>query len=328
MTHQFPLDWAYAYGQPSVEALFRKTPEDFIVDEDLGFELSGEGEHVFLQLQKRGDNTPWLARQIAQLAGVESKDVGYAGMKDRHAVTRQWFSIYLPKGDEPDWQQLQTETIELLAVTRHRQKLRRGAHRANRFQIALYELSGDQLEQLPERLRAVADSGVPNYFGQQRFGRDGNNLLEAQRILVDGGRIKNRQQRGLILSAARSYLFNQVLSARVANDTWRTPMTGEVLLDDCPTGPLWGRGRLATSDECKALEDATLESMSGWRDGLEHVGLSQERRKLTLKPGDFQFAIEGDQLRVSFDLPPGCFATAVLREICLLKDASIEYGML
>lgn len=328
MTPQFSLNWAFAHGEPTLSAIFRRTPEDFVVDEDLGFELSGEGEHVYLQLQKRGDNTAWLARHIARLAGVGNNDVGYAGLKDRHAVTRQWFSVYFPKGNEPDWSQLESESVQLLRVERHRQKLRRGMHRANRFQIKLHQLSGDGVDSLVPRLGVIKDQGVPNYFGLQRFGREGNNLLEAQRILVDDGRIKNRQQRGLILSAARSYLFNGVLSQRVRDGSWCSIIDGDVPHAGVPTGPLWGRGRLASSADCLALEHAALEPCRDWCNGLEHVGLTQERRPLVMMAQSLDYSIMADSLHLSFALPPGCFATSLLREICRLKEASFEPDML
>ncbi len=328
---RYSLDWAYAQGRPNLVGLFRLTPEDFQVDEDLGFELEGAGEHVFLQIQKRGDNTAWLARQIARLADVQPNDVGYAGLKDRHAVTRQWFSVYLPKAEEPDWSALESDSLKVLQVTRHRQKLRRGAHRANQFVIRLHQLSDidgqpvEDLSEIHERLRQVAQSGVPNYFGEQRFGHNGNNLEEAHRLLVEGGRIRNRQKRGLMLSAARSYLFNQVLSARVESDSWRSPMPGECMIlngEAVASGPLWGRGRPLVSENCAEFEQQVLGEMAPWCDGLEHVGLSQERRSLVLMPQDLQWSLTDATLELAFSLPPGTFATAVLREICLLKEMS------
>ncbi|WP_439135067.1 tRNA pseudouridine(13) synthase TruD [Pseudomaricurvus sp.] len=319
----YTLDWAYAYGEPQVMGVFRQTPEDFQVVENLGFELTGQGEHVYLHIEKRGENTAWLARQIARLAGVQNNDVGYAGLKDRHAVTRQWFSIYFPKGEEPNWKELETETTRLLEVTRHSQKLRRGAHQSNHFVIRLHQLEGD-LSGLSQRLKRVAADGVPNYFGLQRFGHGGNNLNEANRILVEGGRIGNRQKRGMMLSAARSYLFNQVLSVRINDGTWNTGLEGDVLTDDgaCGTGPLWGRGRPLVSAECLALEEKVLSKPEGWCDALEHVGLSQERRPLLLRPQQFVSHLEGATLEVSFSLPPGTYATAVLRELSVLNDVS------
>ena len=332
--HQFSIDWAYAYGKPSIEGLFRRHPEDFCVDENLGFDLTGSGEHVYLHIEKRGDNTAWLARQIARLADVQPMDVGYAGLKDRHGITRQWFSVYFPKGEEPQWSELNSETVTLLTITRHNKKLRRGAHANNKFRIRLHQLSGD-IESLQQRLSSVAKQGVPNYFGEQRFGHDGNNLQEAQRLLVDGGKIKNRQKRGLILSAARSYLFNSVLSARVHGDTWKTLLEGEPSLEatqnnegtSLPNGPLWGRGRPLSAGECLSLETQILSPLESWRDGLEHVGLSQERRLLSLLPEDFCSNIEQGRLEVSFSLPPGTYATAVLRELLVLKDVSLQQDM-
>lgn len=328
MSKTFSLDWAYALGRPQASAQFRRTPEDFVVHEDLGFEPCGEGEHVYLHIQKRGENTAWLARQIARLAGVDNNAVGYAGLKDRQAVTRQWFSVYLPKGDEPDWQQLGSDSIQVLAATRHRQKLRRGAHRANHFQIRLHQLEGETGAALQQRLDTVAEQGVPNYFGPQRFGHDGNNLHDAERLLVAGGRIANRQKRGLILSAARSWLFNQVLDRRVGEGSWHSALPGETLVNEWPSGPLWGRGRLAGSEQTVALEQAVLAPLQDWCNGLEHVGLSQERRALVLLPADFRSAVSADSLEVSFGLLPGGYATAVLREICLLKETPAPEDML
>ncbi|GAB3090994.1 tRNA pseudouridine(13) synthase TruD [Aestuariicella hydrocarbonica] len=319
LPRSYSLDWAYAYGEPPVSGLFRRTPEDFQVVENLGFELTGQGEHVYLHIEKRGENTDWLARQIARLAGVQNHDVGYAGLKDRHAVTRQWFSVYFPKGTEPDWSELEADTIRILAVTRHSQKLRRGAHQSNHFCIRLHELSGD-LAALSERLQQVT-AGVPNYFGLQRFGHDGNNLAEANRILVDGGRIANRQKRGMMLSAARSYLFNQVLSERIKAASWTGALEGDVTTAEGEgTGPLWGRGRALVSGACLALENRVLGDLAAWCDGLEHVGLSQERRPLLLVPQQFGSTLEGSSLEVTFSLPPGTYATAVLREISQLVE--------
>lgn len=320
MSDSFSLDWAYAYGKPQVTGLFRQSPEDFQVVENLGFELTGQGEHVYLHLEKRGENTDWVARQIARFAGVQNHDVSYAGMKDRHAVTSQWFSVYFPKGSEPDWQQLESDSVRLLAVTRHTQKLRRGMHQSNHFCIRLHQLEGD-LAGLPQRLERVIAGGVPNYFGLQRFGHNGNNLREANRLLVEGARMANRHKRGLILSAARSYLFNQVLSARIGNGNWDRQLDGDVATaDGCGTGPLWGRGRPLVSAECAALETQVLQDLAGWCDGLEHVGLSQERRSLMLRPENFSGQLDGTSLEVRFTLPPGTYATSVLREISLLQE--------
>jgi len=322
----FPLNWAFAYGEPNVTGLFRSSPEDFYVDENLGFEPEGTGEHVLLHVQKRGDNTAWLAKQIARLAGVKPSDVGYCGLKDRHAVTRQWFSIYFPKGEEPDWSQLNQGGTEVLEVSRHVRKLRPGSHQSNRFRITLRELEGD-IDDLSQRLSRLSKEGVPNYFGEQRFGIEGNNLTLAQEILVDGRKIGNRQRRGMALSAARSYVFNSVLSERVCQSNWFTPVAGDVLVDERPTGPMWGRGRSPAAEESLSIEQAALADLGGWCDGMEHVGLSQERRPLCLKPAHMTWQLQDDSLVVEFELPPGSYATAVLRELCKLQNVSQPQGV-
>lgn len=204
----FSLDFPFAYGRPLAKGIFRRIPEDFQVDEHLGYQPDGIGEHVYLQIRKRGENTAWVAQQIAQLAKTNLNDIGYAGRKDRHAVTTQWFSVYLPKGGEPDWQALNTESVSVLNVSRHLHKLRRGEHQLNHFVIRLRDLPVAQQEMLEQRLNLVLQQGVPNYFGEQRFGRGGNNLQQAQQLLVDGKSIRDKQQRGLVLSAARSISCN------------------------------------------------------------------------------------------------------------------------
>lgn len=315
----FSLDFPSAYGEKVGAGVLRAQPEHFQVDEMLGFKPSGEGEHVFLHVRKTSENTQWVADQIAALAKVGKNDVGFAGLKDRHAVTTQWFSAYLPKGIEPDWKQLESETIELLGVARHSKKLRRGDHLGNRFSIIVdeFECHGD----LKARLESIKVGGVPNYFGPQRFGRNANNLVDAQSFLVDGKRIKNRRQKGMVISAARSYLFNSVLKARIEQGNWNQLIDGDP--EESPTGPLWGRGRPLSSGACLSLETEALSEHADWCDGLEHVGLSQERKPLKLSVGDLSYDFSGHQLRLSFSLPSGAFATSVLAEIADVHDASI-----
>lgn len=318
----FSLAFPYAYGEPEASAIFREQPEDFRVDEDLGFEPCGAGEHVYLQVAKRGENTAWVAGKIAELAGVNPNDVGYAGRKDRHAVTTQWFSVYLPKQTEPDWSHLNSETVQVLRISRHQQKLRRGDHRQNYFIIRLRDLKTADRVALEQKITRVLAVGVPNYFGEQRFGLNGNNLHEAEALLVDGKRYKDKQKRGLILSAARSYLFNQILAARVEAENWQQSVTGEC--EASPSGPLWGRGRSLVSGELLAFEENVLADWHDWCNGLEHAGLSQERRPLCLRLSNTGWRWIDDDLELSFSLASGEFATAVLREIAQLTNSSTE----
>lgn len=331
--------WAYVQGVPSASAVMRRVPEDFIVDEWLGFEPDGEGDHAMLQVRKRNTNTDWLARELAKHAGVQPVDIGFAGLKDRIAVTTQWFTVNLAGKQEPDWASLNSEEIEILTVARHRRKLKRGSLRGNHFCITLRDVQGDRAE-LEQRLQRVQREGVPNYFGEQRFGREGGNIERARRLFEGRFREKNRTKRGLYLSAARSLLFNEVLSARVAGGSWHTPLPGDVMILDGrrgaftidavdeeitrrladgeihPTGPLWGRGRLPTSAEVQAIEDSVLEGYCLFKEGLERAGMEMERRALRLLVKDLRWNYPDEHsLQLEFSLNSGSYATAVLREL-------------
>ncbi len=317
----FSLEFEYALGKPEAVAAFRQQAEDFCVDEALGFEPCGEGEHVYLHVQKTHTNTEWLAKQVAQFCGVQKRDVGFCGLKDRHAVTRQWFSIYMPKPIPLDWQQWASElapNVVVLSHSRHTKKLRRGEHANNQFKIALHLLKGD-MGDLVARCETLSRQGVPNYFGEQRFGSNANNLHAAEAWLVQGARLA-KTQKSFAMSAARAYLFNLVLSHRVQNGTWLQCIEGESVIDGGPSGPLWGRGRLPVSELALSMENEAISPMKGWCEGLEHCGLSQERRALVLQPKNMAFEVQGQTLTVQFSLPPGTFATSVLREITGLDN--------
>lgn len=321
----FSVDFPRAYDGPLAEGDFRSKDEDFVVDESLGFEPEGEGEHQYIQLVKRGENTQWVAKHIARFAGVKEMDVGYCGLKDRRAVTSQWFSVYLPKREMLDWSQLQASNelnVHVLQSVKGQKKLRRGQHAHNRFAITLRNVVVAEPQRLDDLLNTIADKGVPNYFGEQRFGRDANNLVAASRWLDDGERIQKCGPKHMLMSAARSYLFNLVLAQRVRRDCWWQALEGDALdSDGNPTGPLWGRGRSATGAEAKTLEDEMLAPLAKWADGLEHCGLQQERRPFVLKPRNLCWQYEAGERRLvlEFDLPAGQYATSVLREISHLK---------
>ncbi len=341
MVNNVSEELPYAGGYPSVSGVIRATAEDFQVDEDLGFEPTGKGEHILLQIRKRNTNTEWLARELSRLAGVKAMDVGYAGLKDRAAVTSQWFSVNLAGKPEPDWTQLASDDIQFLTIARHDRKLRRGALTANRFKLVVRNLKGDMSDIKPsieQRLTRIAAEGVPNYFGEQRFGHA--NLERATAMFTGQLRVKDRHQRGLYLSSVRSELFNRVLAHRVAAANWNRAIAGDVMMldgthsifaieavneeiqqrmmqqDIHPTGPMWGRGELRTRLEAREIEENTLNDYDAWRAGLEEAGLEQQRRSLRLKVEDlrWEFTPEGD-LQLQFRLPPGSYATVVLREV-------------
>ncbi len=337
-------------GDALGSARMRQCAEDFLVDEVLGFEPDGEGEHILLHLRKRDTNTHWLAGQLARHAGVPPRDVSYAGLKDRHAVTTQWFSLRLAGRPEPDWSLLNSELIQVLAVHRHQRKLRRGGLQGNRFQILLRDLRADP-DALSERLGRLQSQGMPNYFGEQRFGHDYQNIHRFEQLLGEGRRQRiDRHLRGMLISAVRSQLFNEVLAARIERDCWSTPLPGEWFmldgsragfaddpadlrlsercrsLDIHPSGPLWGRGSPPVAGAAATLERDRLAPFDRWRDRLEHLGLAQERRSLRIRLDDLAWEIDGngEMLRLSFFLPAGSFATVMLRE--LFNVSSPERG--
>lgn len=329
------------------QATIRAAAADFQVAEHLPFSPEGEGSHVWLYVQKTGTNTDWLAQQIARFAGVSPVAVGYAGLKDRHAVTCQWFSINLQGLPEPDWSQMESAEVKVLKHVRHSKKLKRGALGGNHFTLRLTDMQGDKaLWEL--NLQRIAKAGVANYFAEQRFGRDGLNLQKANDWFNGGAAPQKRNQRSMIISAARSWLFNLVLAERIKQQNWDTAITGDIMLlsgtrasyflaeavdetiknrlaemDIHPTGPLWGKGDAPNTLDSLALEKHVLADWYGWQAELEKLGLSHERRALRLFPTNFDWQFANDNsLTVSFDLPPGSYATAVLRELALISDAS------
>ena len=335
----------YAHGGPPLTGTLRTVPEDFFVDEDLGFAADGAGEHVFLRVEKRGANTDFVARELAKYAGIAPDAVSYAGLKDRHAVTRQTFSLHLAGKPDPDWRALQHEEFRVLDAQRHSRKLKRGALKGNHFRIVLRDVAGDR-GAVEARIAAIVEQGVPNYFGEQRFGRGGANVERALRMFE--GRRVQRHERSLLLSAARSHLFNAVLAARVEAGNWRTPLAGEVWMlagthsifgpeplgDDLVrrfgdgdiglTGPLWGKGALRSVEEVAQIESVVVAQHAPLAAGLEANGLNQERRALALRPGDFSVNWSTDRdLELAFSLPAGAYATTVLREICAWTAASV-----
>ena len=275
-----------------------------------------------MHVRKRDQNTQWVAGLLAELAGIKRNDVSYCGMKDRFAVTTQWFSLYLP-GKEISQEQLVHSDFEILSMARNNKKLRRGMHAANTFRLILRDFTAleEHFSDIEARLSSIASNGVPNYFGEQRFGHDCGNLHQAQ-DLIERDQLKgNRRGTGIYLSAARSWLFNLVLAERLEKGNWSECFAYEPE----PSGPLWGRGRSAASGDLEILEQTVLGAWQSWCYALEHAGLKQERRALILLPQNMHWQrLAVDQLELSFDLSGGCFATVILREIAELFRPPIE----
>jgi tRNA pseudouridine13 synthase len=332
-------DLPYAFGPPAGTGTVKAAPEDFLVEEILGFEPSGEGEHVFLRIEKRGENTDYVARRLAAFARAPQRDVGYAGLKDRHGRTVQWFSVRVPVKTELDWRPLETETLRVLDVRRNARKLKKGAAAGNRFDITVRRLAGDRAE-IERRLHRIAEQGVPNYFGAQRFGHDGSNIDRALALFAGTSDRIDPQRRGIYLSAARSLVFNRVLAARVADGTWDQAVPGDVFMfpdsrsffkpealtpdilqrvaerEIHPSGPLWGKGENPASDRAATVEAAAVADLAEICGGLERFGLDMARRQLRVCPlrMEWEFS-EPDGLRLRFTLPAGAYATTVLREL-------------
>ena len=315
-------DWPRAHGSPLFNARLRSTPNDFQVMEQLGWEFSGDGEHDYLWVEKTGANTEWVARQLALHAGVPPRDVGYAGLKDRHAVTSQWFSV--PRWQSPDWSTLDVEGVRILDRQRHLRKLRRGAHKANAFRIVLRcdsSLAADVIGKRVDRIRRL---GVPNYFGEQRFGRLGANLQLAEGWAA--GKRLPRHKRSLAISTIRSFLFNEALARRVREDSWSRLLAGDLANLD-GSGSVF---EVADIDEklrrrCDEMDlhpagilagDGSAGAPESWQTALDKARVEPGSRSLRLRVRDLSAVGIDGGLRLRFTLGRGSFATAVLRELC------------
>lgn len=333
--------WLYLHGKPEHSGLIKYQNEDFIVRENLGFAPSGEGEHWYLWVRKSGLNTAFVAEQLAKFTGLPLRAVTYAGRKDKFALTEQWFGIHKPGKSTFDWSAFSLPGAEILRVERHNKKLKTGALKSNQFTLVIRQLSGTA--QIEERLNKIQCEGVPNYFGQQRFGESkhhqvGGNLALAEKMLA-GEAIRNRNKRSMAISALRAWLFNEFVSERLRIDKFNKPLPGDVFNlcgsnsffveqqlnteiedrlkkgDIAITAPMWGKGHLVTETDALVFERGLADVHQQQCDLLEELGLHQERRPVRLMPQNMTWQLESQTLSIQFDLPSGCFATSVLREV-------------
>jgi tRNA pseudouridine13 synthase len=333
----------YLYGKPESTGLLRAEMADFQVYERLPFEPCGEGEHYFLHIEKTGANTVYVARQLARFFDVKEMMVSYAGLKDRHAVTQQWFSVHVPGKQEYDFNQLSIEGVKVLSAKRHNKKLKTGALSGNTFKLTLRKLTDSAA--LEQRWQQVVKQGVPNYFGEQRFGHQGGNLVAAEE-LFNGKKIKDKKKRGIYLSAARSAMFNAMVAQRIKQDLFHQACNGDVMMlggtqsvFDCEqvdelipkrlasfdidiTASLWGAGELKSAGLVADLEQQIANHYELFAKGLAKFGLKQERRRIRLSISEENLTINGDQAVIEFVLPAGCYATTVLRELIDYQDSS------
>jgi tRNA pseudouridine13 synthase len=332
-----------AHGEPLGAATIRLTPEDFIVIEDLGYAFSGEGEHVILTIEKRELNTLDVVQTIAKHANVKRMAIGFAGLKDRVAVTTQSFSVHLPGKPDFNWAGIESDSLRIISKTKHHKKIRRGTLRGNAFSLILRDIDAAK-ESIEQRLSQIQQHGVPNYFGAQRFGRFSSNLTKADAWFKGEGRRPKQEQAKMMISAVRGYLFNQVLAARVEQGSWDAPLVGDVALlansraqfhveandDELPSrmtlddvrlsGPMPGDESRAKWPEGEALvleQDALDDELARfWVEQLRQRRIERDRRALRVMPENLSYEwLEDGCLKLNFTLVSGAFATSVLREI-------------
>lgn len=307
-------DWARAWGDPLFAGRIRTTPEDFVVREKLETDFTGEGEHDWLLIEKTGANSTWVAGRLARHARVPERDVGYAGLKDRHAVTTQWFSVKREIRNPTDWSAFDAEGIRILDTRVHNRKLKRGMHRGNTFRIVVRsDKVGHLHDDIDARLRRIAGNGVPNYFGEQRFGRGGRNI-ELGHAVLQGKRLP-RNKRSIGISALRSLEFNKALDARVRDGTWNRLLPGD-------RANLNGTGshfhpEAVTPELERRCTELDIHP-TGILPAIESIRVEASDRPLRMCVADLSWQIEDEALRLEFTLGRGSYATAALREIALI----------
>ena len=335
------MDLAYLQKTPPKQtALLKAECADFVVKEQLGYNMSSDGEFVAVKVRKTDCNTLFVGEQLAKFAGISARNMSYAGLKDRKAVTEQWFSLQMPGQPTPDFSQFSLEGVEILDVTRHQRKIRIGSLQGNHFEILLRNV--EETDELKVRLDFLAKNGFPNYFTEQRFGRDGNNLTQALRWANGEIKVKDRNKRSFYLSAARSEIFNLIVSKRMELNLAQQILVGDVLQlngshswfvvdesedlaqlqqrlaqqDVLLTAPLIGEEEKSAVDfenEIFAQHQALFALMCQER-------MKAARRPILMQPQQFQWQFEPNGLRLQFDLPAGSYATALIRELVNIEN--------
>ncbi|MEJ2214466.1 MAG: tRNA pseudouridine(13) synthase TruD [Gammaproteobacteria bacterium] len=275
----------YAHGSPVISGDVKTYNDDFVVKEISGFQPDGHGDHGFITLTKTGLTTQDVCKKLQRFCHVQQRDIGFAGLKDKNAVTTQTFSVNLAGKPEPDWQSFTEDGITVNQVSRHPRKLKRGVLKGNRFELLIRNLKGD-LSKLEGRMNAIAEEGVPNYFGQQRFGNEHSNIQTALKWLKKDGINPRRNERSILISSIRSMIFNAILDRRVKNSSWAKLLKGEVINLD-----------------------------REWIDHLVALKLEHARRPLRIAVRDLEWKLKDEGLKLAFSLRSGAYATVVLREI-------------
>ena len=343
--------WVRLHGAPLFSATIKTQLSDFKVFESLSFEPSNHGEHTLIHIEKTGLNTAFVAEALAKFGKLHLRNVSYAGRKDKYATTSQWFGIYHGPTAKSDWANFTMDGVRILNIVQNDRKLRTGAIKANKFEIVLRNIDQLNKDALLARVEEIKARGVPNYFGNQRFGelikadgsvQLGGNLQLAEK-LVNGEDIRNRNKRSMAISALRSWLFNHFVSKRISQLPYQHLLNGDALSlsgsnsffihnqqdqlqltttqdrlaqgDVLITAPMWGEGELDSKDDARAFEQNIAQEYEQVCKALAQLQLSQQRRPVLLFVQDFTAQISDNSAVLSFSLPSGCFATSVLREI-------------
>jgi tRNA pseudouridine13 synthase len=333
---------------PGIGGQIKAQPEDFEVEEIPAYEPAGSGDHLFLWVEKRDMGAEYFTRQVARRLEIAAGDVGLAGLKDRHAVTRQYVSV--PATAEAKLGQLDGDGIRLLRQARHNNKLRPGHLRGNLFRILIREVDPSSAPKLDAILNRIQQFGLPNFYGEQRFGKDGETAKMGMALVKGEGKsIRAPFLRKLALSAAQSLLFNAYLAQRMADGLMRTVLQGDVMAkwpaggmftaedieveqrrfearETVHAGPMFGRKTfpskaLAAEREARILEASGLTARSF--DGFGKLLMGTRRHNLVYV-GDIHTQWEADGVRLTFSLPAGSYATVLLRE--LTRSALPEIG--
>ncbi|WP_455483300.1 tRNA pseudouridine(13) synthase TruD [Haemophilus parahaemolyticus] len=331
----------YLLGKPQQAGRLKAEFADFIVREELGYPLTGEGEFVAVKVRKTNANTLFVGEQLAKFVGISAKNMSYAGLKDRHAVTEQWFCLHLAGKETPDFSAFECEGVEILEVTRHNRKIRTGALEGNYFELLLRDV--EETDELKQRLNQLQAVGFPNYFTEQRFGRDGHNLTQAQRWASGEISVKDRKKRSFYLSAARSEVFNLVVSRRISDQQMQTVLSGDYLqlagsnsffevkaedlvqsqqrLDENDvllTAPLIGENSLEQNGNER--EKAIVAQHENLISLMKKERMNAARRAMLCKPQDLRWQFEPEGLRLTFFLNSGSYATGLVRELIILNE--------
>ncbi|MGC6376866.1 tRNA pseudouridine(13) synthase TruD [Bisgaard Taxon 45] len=338
------MELAYLQTRPKQTARLKAECADFIVKENLGYALSGDGEFVAVKVRKTDCNTLFVGEKLAQFAGITERNMGYAGLKDRKAVTEQWFCLHMPGQPTPDFSQFQLAGVDILEVTRHNRKIRTGSLDGNQFDILLRDVQ--DTDELNVRLVNLKKFGFPNYFTEQRFGRDGHNLTQALRWATGEINVKDRKKRSFYLSAARSEVFNLVVSERIALQLAQQVLPGDILQlqgshswfqadenDDLAvlqtrleqqdillTAPLIGEQNPFANE----MENHVVEQHQALLTLMAKERMKAARRPMLMHAQGLQWEFIPDGLRLSFYLPAGSYATALVREVVNVQEDEFQ----